>query len=111
MGKVFHKHPVFTTYASDKTCGILNGHDASCSKHGLTNDNETDCEVDSIDSSKCKCTHKVPDDKIDELPEEFIIVKAGARKRAGPAKRKAKAGKKSRPKKKKAFRRKTKGSR
>lgn len=105
MGEIFHKHPVFTTYVSDKTCGILNGHDASCSKYGLTNANEVECVVDSIDATKCKCTHRVPDDMIAEPPRgEFTIISERTVRKT----RRGKVSKKVRGKKKTAARKKPK---
>ena len=52
----------------------MNGHDDPCSKGILTKDNEDSCDVDPKDSTKCKCVHKVPDDKILDLPAGFMVI-------------------------------------
>lgn len=109
MGTLYHKHAIFTTYTSNQTCGTINGHHASCSKHGLTNANETGCVVDPQDATRCKCTHEVPDSMIARLPrDEFTIVSKGrvskVRKVASKKAKGKKKAAKSKTRKKKATR-------
>jgi hypothetical protein len=69
MAKVYHYHADVGLHGS-KDCGLLNAHDASCSKGVLTDDNETDCEKQSKNfpvGKPHKCTHKVPDDQLAEV--------------------------------------------
>ncbi len=97
MGKVFHYHGEVGPHG-DKGCSLTNGHDSSCSKGQLTNNNEDSCEkVDRHPEGKpYKCTHNVPDDKLRSVIEahseiDLWRIKSRPKKR-GKAKRSARRG-------------------
>lgn len=69
MGKIYHFHADVGTFG-DLNCGVVNGHDDSCKKGILTNDNEDTCEKLSSNFPEGKphrCTHKVSDDALEAL--------------------------------------------
>jgi hypothetical protein len=69
MGLIYHFHAdVGALGAMD--CGLLNGHDASCSAGILTTANEDSCSKVAARfpaGKPHKCYHKVPDDVIPAL--------------------------------------------
>lgn len=69
MGKIYHFHADVGA-SGDLSCGLLNGHDASCSTGILTNANEDSCEklTKGFPVGKPhKCYHKVADDALHAL--------------------------------------------
>lgn len=95
MGKIYHFHADVGTSGA-LNCGLLNGHDLSCSKGILTNANEDSCDKVTANfpqGKPHKCYHIVPDDALHALtrkqsPIDIWLVEPRKQKASPQAKKK-----------------------